>query len=58
MRVKEIFQLKRCIYCCDKLNQFADISLGDDYVNHKGSMQVNGRNLVVLRTQEGKRHGK
>lgn len=55
MRVKEIFQLKRCIYCCDKLNQFADISLGDDYANHKGSMQVNGRNLVVLRTQAGKK---
>lgn len=55
MRVKEIFQLKRCLYCCDKLNQFADISLGDDYVDRESSMQVNGKNLVILRTKAGER---
>lgn len=55
MRVKEIFQLKRCLYCLDKLNQFADISLGDDYVNHESSVQVNGRNLVILRTGAGEK---
>lgn len=55
MRVKEVFQLKRCLYCLDKLNQFADISFGDDYVNHEKSREVNGRSLVVLRTEAGKK---
>lgn len=55
MQVKEIFQLKRCLYCCDKLNQFADISVGDDYVNRESSIQVNGKNLVILRTKAGER---
>ena len=50
MQVKEIFQLKRCLYCCDKLNQFADISLGDDYVNRESSIQVNGKSLIIPRT--------
>lgn len=55
MRVKEIFQLKRCLYCFDKLNQFADISLGDDYVNHESSVKINGKNLVILRTEAGEK---
>lgn len=54
MRVKEVFQLKRCLYCLDKLNQFADISFGDDYVNRERSLAVNGRSLVILRTKAGK----
>lgn len=53
IRVKEIFQLKRCLYCLDKLNQFADISLGDDYVDRESSMQVNGKNLIIVRTEAG-----
>ena len=55
MRVKEIFQLKRCLYCLDKLNQFADISLGDDYVNYESSVQINGKNLIILRTEAGEK---
>ena len=55
MRVKELFQLKRCLYCCDKLNQFADISLGDDYASRESSIQVNGKNLVIFRTEAGER---
>ncbi len=54
MRVKEVSQLKRCLYCLDKLNQFADISFGDDYVNRERSLAVNGRSLVILRTKAGK----
>lgn len=52
-RVNDIFQLKRCLYCFDKLNQFADISLGDDWVNREKSREVNGKSLVVLRTTAG-----
>lgn len=53
MQVKEFFQLKRCLYCLDKLNQFADISIGDDYTNYEESSSVNGKNLVIIRTKEG-----
>lgn len=31
MQVKDFFCVERCHYCLDKLNQFADISFGDNY---------------------------
>lgn len=52
-RMNDEFQLKRCLYCFDKLNQFADISFGDDWVNREKSLEVNGKSLVVLRTAAG-----
>lgn len=54
-RMNDEFQLKRCLYCFDKLNQFADISFGDDWVNREKSLEVNGKNLVVLRTAAGEK---
>lgn len=54
LRAIDRFQLNRCLYCLDKLNQFADISFGDDYVNREKSLAVNGRSLVILRTKAGK----
>lgn len=54
-RVNDIFQLKGCLYCFDKLNQFADISFGDDWVNREKSFEVNGKSLVVIRTAAGEK---
>lgn len=48
-QIKEYFQPERCLYCLDKLNQFADISLGDNYV--KENMDKSGSNSVILRTE-------
>ena len=52
MRVKTVFCLERCLYCIDKLNQFADISLGDNYTNIH--MRYNDSNSVIVRTSRGK----
>lgn len=51
MRVKDYFQLERCLYCLDKLNQFADISIGDDY--SAASDDKSGRSAVIVRTNIG-----
>lgn len=53
MEIKNFFQLKRCLYCLDKLNQFCDISIGDDYANYEESQKTNGRNAVIIRTEAG-----
>ncbi len=52
--VKDYFQLSGCLYCYDKLNQFADISFGDDYGNKEQSKACNGRNSVIVRTNLGR----
>jgi len=51
MRLKTVFQLKRCLFCTDKLNQLADISFGDCYV--EGEADFHGRSSVIVRTAKG-----
>lgn len=51
MEVKDYFQLERCLYCLDKLNQFADISIGDDYAASPNDKS--GRSAVIVRTEKG-----
>ncbi len=51
MKVKEYFQPERCLYCLDKLNQFADISVGDNYTGEHSDK--GGSNSVVIRTKQG-----
>jgi len=51
MRVKEFFQLERCLYCLDKLNRQADMSFGDCYITGKENP---GRSSVIIRTEKGK----
>jgi len=53
MAVKDYFQLERCLYCLDKLNQFADISVGDDYATTK--IDKRGRSAVIIRTEQGEK---
>ncbi len=52
MRIKEYFRIERCLYCLDKLNMFADISVGDDY-NGCYADQTGG-NTIIIRTEKGK----
>ena len=51
--VKEYFQLEKCLYCIDKLNQFADISFGDNYTGQNGRNGDLGSSSVIIRTQNG-----
>ncbi|MBE8952341.1 MAG: Coenzyme F420 hydrogenase/dehydrogenase, beta subunit C-terminal domain [Quinella sp. 1Q7] len=56
MHVKDFFCLERCRYCLDKLNQFADISFGDDYtrIDLPAPMERDkGASNVILRTNRG-----
>ena len=50
-KVKEYFMPERCLYCVDKLNSTADISVGDNYTKQDSS--VFGSNSVIIRTQIG-----
>ncbi len=52
--IKDYFQLPSCMYCYDKLNQFADISFGDDYANRDLAKNTNGLSSVVIRTELGR----
>lgn len=50
-RMKEYFMPERCLYCVDKLNASADISLGDNYTGiHSSEL---GSNSVMIRTDRG-----
>lgn len=49
--VKRYFMPERCLYCVDKLNAMADISLGDNYTQIASSEK--GSNSVILRTERG-----
>lgn len=53
MSLKPFFQLNRCRYCFDKLNQLADISCGDCYIVEEESKA--GKSSIVVRTEKGKR---
>ena len=50
-RMKRYFMPQRCLYCVDKLNVLADISLGDNYTETASSPL--GSNSVMLRTRRG-----
>ncbi len=53
IKIKDFYQMERCLYCMDKMNQFADISLGDNYT--KKNQLADGTNSVIIRTDIGKR---
>ncbi len=50
--MKVYFMPERCLYCIDKLNICADISLGDNYTGTDESPL--GSNSVIVRTQRGR----
>lgn len=50
-RAKAYFMPERCLYCVDKLNACADLSLGDNYTGKDASTL--GSNSVIIRTQAG-----
>ena len=52
IKTKAYFMPERCLYCIDKLNVNADISLGDNYTNINSSSK--GSNSVIVRTELGK----
>lgn len=52
MSLKPFFQLNRCRYCFDKLNQLADVSCGDCYI--LGHESVEGKSNVIVRTEKGR----
>lgn len=51
VKVKDYFMPERCLYCIDKLNVCADISLGDNYTQQDSSLL--GSNSVIIRTKRG-----
>ena len=51
MSLKPFFQLNRCRFCFDKLNQLADISCGDCYIEGEGSKE--GKSSIIIRSQKG-----
>ena len=52
-KAKEYFMPERCLYCIDKLNASADISVGDNYTGVDASKE--GSNSVLIRTEIGNR---
>ncbi len=50
-KAKDYFMPERCLYCVDKLNVDADISLGDNYTDKNSSPL--GSNSVIIRTRRG-----
>ena len=50
-KAKAYFMPERCLYCVDKLNACADISLGDNYTGTDESPL--GSNSVIIRTDIG-----
>ncbi len=53
MKVKDYFQPERCLYCLDKLNMLADISVGDNYTGEHADRR--GSSSVIIRTAAGKK---
>ena len=56
MQMKDFFCVERCRYCLDKLNQFADISFGDNYTETPLPAQINkklGTSCLIIRTERG-----
>ncbi len=53
MMVKEFCRQKRCLYCMDKLNVEADLSVGDNYTQKDDS--VEGSSSLMIRTACGQK---
>ena len=53
IQIKKFFQLKRCLFCIDKLNKLADISFGDCYI--EGKKERLGNSSVIVRTSKGRK---
>lgn len=51
-KTKEFFMPERCLFCIDKLNVEADISVGDNYTGQDSSEL--GSNSVLIRTEKGR----
>lgn len=51
MKVKDYFHPEKCLYCLDKLNKYADISVGDNYT--KENSDTRGSSSVIVRTAQG-----
>lgn len=51
MKMKGFFMPQRCLYCVDKVNALADISIGDNFTQQDSSNK--GSNSVIIRTQRG-----
>lgn len=51
VKIKDYFMPERCLYCIDKLNVYADISVGDNYTQQDSSLL--GSNSVIIRTNVG-----
>lgn len=51
MKLKAFFMPERCLYCIDKLNVEADISIGDNFTDVASSKK--GSNSVIIRTHIG-----
>lgn len=51
VKIKDYFMPERCLYCIDKLNVYADISVGDNYTQQDSSLL--GSNSVIIRTDVG-----
>ncbi len=49
--LKSYFQPNRCRYCFDKLNQLADISCGDCYIESECSAE--GSSSIIVRSKKG-----
>ncbi|MBR1907607.1 Coenzyme F420 hydrogenase/dehydrogenase, beta subunit C-terminal domain [bacterium] len=49
MKVKEYFVPERCLYCLDKLNKNADLSVGDNYIPE--NYDENGISSVIIRSK-------
>lgn len=53
-RLKQVFELHRCITCYDQMNIFCDIVCGDPWgIAHK--QQPEGHTVVIARTEKGKK---
>lgn len=52
LAVKDFFCNRRCLYCTDKLNVYADISLGDNYTG-QNTIRLGSSNIII-RTLIGK----
>ncbi len=51
MKIKDYFCPERCLYCLDKLNKYADISVGDNYTGE--ILDELGGSSVIVRTVKG-----
>ena len=51
--IKDYFMPERCLYCIDKLNAQADISIGDNFTDTASSPL--GSNSVLIRTPQGEK---